>query len=113
MSLAVIGTGFGRTGTLSLKGALEKLGFGRCYQRTEHPMSVRGHQHVVFDTHPADAGQIDTRLDRDHHVGLQLFLRAPRQRRSLVNGQAQAVTQPVAEVLAVTAPFDVVNVVMF
>lgn len=35
MSLAVIGTGFGRTGTLSLKGALEKLGFGRCYHMME------------------------------------------------------------------------------
>lgn len=31
MSLAVIGAGFGRTGTLSLKQALEMLGFAPCY----------------------------------------------------------------------------------
>jgi Sulfotransferase domain len=36
----VIGAGFGRTGTWSLKAALEKLGFGPCYHMTEvfaHP----------------------------------------------------------------------------
>ena len=31
----VIGAGFGRTGTLSLKAALEELGFGPCYHMTE------------------------------------------------------------------------------
>lgn len=35
MSLKVIGAGFGRTGTLSLKSALEKLGFGPCYHMME------------------------------------------------------------------------------
>jgi hypothetical protein len=30
MALKVIGTGFGRTGTMSLKLALEELGFGKC-----------------------------------------------------------------------------------
>ena len=38
--LAVIGAGFGRTGTLSLKQALERLGFGACYHMAEvatHP----------------------------------------------------------------------------
>lgn len=35
MSIKVIGAGFGRTGTLSLKYALEKLGFGRCYHMVE------------------------------------------------------------------------------
>ena len=39
MSLAVIGAGFGRTGTLSLKVALEHLGFGPCY----HMAEVFGH----------------------------------------------------------------------
>jgi hypothetical protein len=34
-SLAVIGAGFGRTGTLSLKLALEQLGLGPCYHMTE------------------------------------------------------------------------------
>jgi hypothetical protein len=35
MPLKVIGAGFGRTGTSSLKLALEKLGFGKCYHMTE------------------------------------------------------------------------------
>ncbi|MFZ5493449.1 MAG: sulfotransferase family protein [Pseudomonadota bacterium] len=34
MSLKVIGAGLGRTGTLSLKAALERLGFGPCYHMT-------------------------------------------------------------------------------
>lgn len=35
MVLEVIGAGFGRTGTLSLKTALERLGFGPCYHMIE------------------------------------------------------------------------------
>ncbi len=35
MALQVIGAGFGRTGTLSLKVALEKLGFSKCYHMME------------------------------------------------------------------------------
>ena len=35
MPLEVIGAGFGRTGTLSLKIALEVLGFAKCYQMSE------------------------------------------------------------------------------
>jgi hypothetical protein len=38
--LTIIGAGFGRTGTLSLKAALEELGFGPCYHMVElihHP----------------------------------------------------------------------------
>ena len=35
MTLKVIGAGFGRTGTLSLKEALEKLGFGPCHHMKE------------------------------------------------------------------------------
>ena len=35
MALSVIGAGFGRTGTLSLKLALEQLGFGPCYHMLE------------------------------------------------------------------------------
>ena len=38
MPLKVIGAGLGRTGTLSLKVALEKLGFDKCYHMT------RGHR---------------------------------------------------------------------
>src|SRR5262245_19732874 len=43
VTLEVIGAGFGRTGTLSLKVALEKLGFEKCYHMTEvfqHPEHV-------------------------------------------------------------------------
>lgn len=35
MALKVIGAGLGRTGTLSLKFALEQLGFGRCHHMME------------------------------------------------------------------------------
>jgi hypothetical protein len=35
MTLDVIGAGFGRTGTMSLKVALEELGFGPCYHMSE------------------------------------------------------------------------------
>ena len=41
--MKVIGAGFGRTGTMSLKVALEELGFGPCYHMTEvfeHPEHV-------------------------------------------------------------------------
>ena len=39
MALDIIGAGFGRTGTLSLKNALEQLGFNQCY----HMMEVMNH----------------------------------------------------------------------
>ena len=35
MTLKIIGAGFGRTGTLSLKEALEKLGYGPCHHMKE------------------------------------------------------------------------------
>jgi len=35
MALALIGAGFGRTGTLSLKAALEQIGYGPCYHMME------------------------------------------------------------------------------
>ena len=35
MSIKVIGAGFGRTGTLSMKFALERLGFDKCYHMME------------------------------------------------------------------------------
>lgn len=42
MSLEIIGAGFGRTGTSSLKVALETLGFAPCYHMTE-VLSNPGH----------------------------------------------------------------------
>jgi len=44
MALKVIGAGFGRTGTRSLKTALEQLGFGKCYHMVEiikHPHHLK------------------------------------------------------------------------
>ena len=35
MSLKVIGSGFGRTGTMSMKMALEQLGLGPCHHMVE------------------------------------------------------------------------------
>jgi hypothetical protein len=35
LTISVIGAGFGRTGTMSLKLALEQLGLGRCYHMVE------------------------------------------------------------------------------
>jgi len=35
MSIEIIGAGFGRTGTLSLKYALEKLGYNKTYHMAE------------------------------------------------------------------------------
>lgn len=43
MTLQVIGSGFGRTGSMSLKLALERLGFGPCHHMVEvfaHPETV-------------------------------------------------------------------------
>jgi hypothetical protein len=45
MALKVIGAGFGRTGTLSLKTALEKLGFGKCYHMVEILRKFRHMEH--------------------------------------------------------------------
>jgi len=46
MSLKVIGAGFGRTGTLSLKYALDQIGFDKCY----HMMELNNHEdhHVLW-----------------------------------------------------------------
>ena len=51
MSLAIIGSGFGRTGTASLKRALEILGFGPCHHMEEvlfvHPETVPYWQAII------------------------------------------------------------------
>ena len=52
MAIEVIGAGFGRTGTLSLKHALEQLGFGRCY----HMMEVTEAEVPVW--HAAGRGEL-------------------------------------------------------
>ena len=56
MALRLIGAGFGRTGTLSLKVALETLGCGPCY----HMMEVLGKPaHVDLWSRAADGEAID------------------------------------------------------
>lgn len=56
MPLSVIGAGFGRTGTLSLKLALEQLGFGPCYHMMEvfKTPQAAGWWEDVADGKPAD-----------------------------------------------------------
>ena len=47
MTLSIIGSGFGRTGTKSIKEAIEQLGFGPChhmYELVENPDTVQGWQ---------------------------------------------------------------------
>jgi Sulfotransferase domain len=56
--LEVIGAGFGRTGTLSLKAALERLGFGPCYHMIE-TFSRPEHATVWLDA--AGGGSVDWR----------------------------------------------------
>jgi hypothetical protein len=50
MGLKIIGSGFGRTGTMSLKRALEQLAFGPCHHMEEllvHPEQVHHWQQIV------------------------------------------------------------------
>lgn len=51
--IKIIGAGFGRTGTLSIKAALEELGFGPCY----HMQEVIGHPDHVALWHAAATGK--------------------------------------------------------
>ena len=50
MALEVIGAGLGRTGTLSLKLALEHLGFDRCYHMSEMIAQIRSHLPLWIDS---------------------------------------------------------------
>jgi hypothetical protein len=57
MALAVIGPGFGRTGTMSCKAALEQLGFGPCY----HMVEVYANDgHIEIWTRAIDGAPLDT-----------------------------------------------------
>jgi hypothetical protein len=50
MTLKVIGAGLGRTGTLSLKLALEHIGFGPCYHMSEMLAQMRSHLPLWIET---------------------------------------------------------------
>ncbi|MDB5448832.1 MAG: hypothetical protein JWQ97_4149 [Phenylobacterium sp.] len=56
MPLSVIGAGFGRTGTLSLKLALEQLGLGPCYHMLEvfKDPKAPGYWEAAADGRPVD-----------------------------------------------------------
>ena len=56
MPLQVIGAGFGRTGTTSLKAALEQLGFSKCHHMQEVAKAAR---QVGFWQTLADGGDVD------------------------------------------------------
>jgi hypothetical protein len=56
--LQVIGAGFGRTGTMSLKVALETLGFGPCYHMTE---MVKNPEHFRLWTAAGAGAPVDWR----------------------------------------------------
>lgn len=56
MALQVIGVGWGRTGTLSLKHALEALGFGPCYHMSEF---FRKPEHLEYWQAAADGQQVN------------------------------------------------------
>ena len=56
MALEVIGAGFGRTGTLSLKHALQHLGFGPTYHMEE---AMRRPSHLRQWLHYARTGDVD------------------------------------------------------
>ena len=58
MSIQIIGAGFGRTGTLSLKYGLEMLGYSQCYHMMElmnHPQHkelwIQAHNGCAIDWH--------------------------------------------------------------
>jgi sulfotransferase family protein len=58
--LRVIGAGFGRTGTMSLKLALERLGLGPCYHMTEvfKSSEAAGYWEAAADGKPVDWEQV-------------------------------------------------------
>ena len=67
MAIEVIGAGFGRTGTLSLKHALEMLGFAKCYHMLEVHQNP-GHRALWSAAHrgePVDWAALFSRRDPD------------------------------------------------
>ena len=80
MTLKVIGAGFGRNGTLSLKSALDELGLGPCYHMVEthaHP------EHDAMWLALAKGEAADWRADTeglrlDRRLADHVFLEGPR-----------------------------------
>jgi hypothetical protein len=59
MSIKVIGAGWGRTGTLTLKTALEKLTGGACYHMVEVLENPQNRNHVLVWQDAADGKPVD------------------------------------------------------
>src|SRR3954447_24833349 len=68
--------------------------------------AVRGDHHQILDAHTADARQVDARLHCDDHPRLEGCGGRRRQPRRLVDGDADAVPESVAEVPAVPGRLD-------
>ena len=68
MALEVVGAGFGRTGTLSLKHALETLGFDKCYHMLEVAQNP-GHHEIWAAAHRGEAVDWDA-LFRDYRAAV-------------------------------------------
>lgn len=62
MTLKLIGAGFGRTGTTSIKAALEQLGFDKCYHMQE---VIKNPAHVAFWNEAAINRTIGKAVDWD------------------------------------------------
>lgn len=62
MSIKVIGAGFGRTGTLSLKAALEQLGFNKCYHMMEVTQNPP-HREIWLAAHRGEVVDWDALFD--------------------------------------------------
>jgi hypothetical protein len=60
MSLSVIGAGFGRTGTVTMKAALEQLGFGPCYHMSEvlYDPAAPAYWEAAADGQPVDWNKV-------------------------------------------------------
>ena len=75
MALSVIGVGFGRTGTLSLKLALEQLGLGPCHHMREvfqHPRLLRYWQDAAASLSGRLGGGLLRRLPFDRRLAEHL-----------------------------------------
>src|SRR5438105_9241252 len=66
-------------------------------ERGQHLEPVVGDDREVLDPDPADAAQVDAGLDRDDVAGGEDVARLPVEVRALVELEADAVAEPVAE----------------
>src|SRR6266536_5108650 len=71
------------------------------WQAAEHLSTVFANGHEILDPDAADAWDVHARLDGDDIAGLQRVGRRGGQARRLVDLEADAVAEAVAEVLAV------------